>query len=105
MAGALPGSVPLNRALSKLGILSRAQAMTAVRAGKVRVNGHVVRDPAMPVVPERVRIDVDGRRQGQVAWRTLLLHKPRGVLTTRRDPEGRRTVYDVVGDPGRRLVA
>jgi len=97
--------VPLNRALSKLGILSRAQATDAIRAGRVKVDGHVVTDPATPVVPERVRIAVDGERRARAAWRTILLHKPRGVVTTRHDPEGRRTIYDVIGPAARGLIA
>jgi 23S rRNA pseudouridine2605 synthase len=97
--------VPLNRALSKLGILSRAQATTAIRAGRVRIDGRIVQDPAYLVVPERARIAADGEPRMQAPWRTILLHKPRGVVTTRRDPEGRRTVFDVVGDAGAGLNA
>jgi 23S rRNA pseudouridine2605 synthase len=99
------GRVPLNRALSKLGILSRSQATDAVRAGRVQVNGRTVRDPLALVVPERVRLVVDGAPQRAAAWRTILFHKPRGVVTTRRDPQGRPTIYDVVGDAARGLVA
>jgi 23S rRNA pseudouridine2605 synthase len=95
--------VPLNRALSKLGVLSRAQATEAIRSGRVAVGGRVVRDPARPVIPERARIAVDGALVSRAAPRTLLLYKPRGVVTTRRDPEGRPTVYDVVGEPARGL--
>jgi 23S rRNA pseudouridine2605 synthase len=101
----LPDRVALNRALSKLGILSRAQATLAIRAGRVRVGGHVVRDPAHLVVPERADIAVDGELRRRRAWRTILFHKPRGVVTTRRDPEGRRTIYDVIGEEGRGLIA
>jgi 23S rRNA pseudouridine2605 synthase len=97
--------VPLNRALSKLGILSRAQATAAIEAGRVQVNGRIVTDPATVVVPERVRIVVDGERRMRVAWRTILFYKPRGVLTTRQDPEGRRTIYDVIGPAARGLIA
>jgi 23S rRNA pseudouridine2605 synthase len=97
--------VPLNRALSKLGVLSRTQATAAILAGRVRVNGRIERNPSAPVVPERVRIAVDGEARRRSAWRTLLFHKPRGVVTTRRDPEGRPTVYDVIGQEAGGLVA
>ena len=97
--------VSLNRALSKLGILSRAQATEAIRAGRVKVDGRVITDPATNVVPKRVRITLDGLRRTGAEWRTILFHKPRGVVTTRRDPEGRRTIYDVIGPPASGLVA
>jgi 23S rRNA pseudouridine2605 synthase len=97
-------TVPLNRAMSKLGILSRTQATDAIRAGRVKVDGRVMLDPAAPVVPERARITVDGKPRGKPPWRTILFHKPRGVVTTRRDPEGRPTIYDVIGEPAQGLV-
>ena len=99
------GKVPLNRALSKLGVLSRAQATAAILAGRVRVDGRLVRTPSTLVSPERTRIELDETRARRAAWRTILFHKPRGTVTTRSDPEGRPTVYDVLGDAGAGLIA
>jgi 23S rRNA pseudouridine2605 synthase len=99
------GLVRLDRALSKLGLASRAEAKRLIADGRVRVAGSVIRDPAMQVTPEHSRISVDGRTVGQRQWRMIAFHKPRGVVTTRRDPQGRPTVFDMLGDEGRSLVA
>ncbi len=100
-----PGEVPLNRALSKLAIASRAEATRLIAAGRVRVNSLVATDPAMPVVPERVAIAIDDRDAARAGWCLILLNKPRGVVTTRRDPQGRPTVFDLVSGPEGHLVA
>jgi len=63
--------------------------------------------PAHRVVPERVRITLDGVAPERRTWRTIVFYKPRGVVTTSRDPGGRRTIYDVLEEQGedvRRLV-
>ena len=69
--------MPLGRALSKLGILSRSQSIAAIRAGRVHVDGRLVTDPAILVVPERARISVDDVERARAPWRTLM--RPRRV--------------------------
>jgi 23S rRNA pseudouridine2605 synthase len=101
----MPGRVPLARALSKLGISSRSEAIAQILEGRVAVAGRIVRDPGHLVVPESARISVDGKPARRSAWRLLMLNKTRGTVTTRRDPEGRPTVFDALGDEGRGLVA
>jgi len=90
--------VSLARALSKLGFCSRAQGDRLTRAGTVRVNGVVVRDPSLRVTPERDVIEVDGARVARVERVYLMLNKPRGLVTTMDDPQGRATVYDCLRD-------
>jgi 23S rRNA pseudouridine2605 synthase len=96
--------VALDRALSKLGQASRSQARALIRAGKVRVNGRVVINSQSPVHPERDRIEIDGVRAERAQWTLIALNKPRGVVTTRHDPEGRATVYEFLTGITSRVV-
>lgn len=99
-----PGEVSLERALSKLGLSSRAEARRWIRAGRVRVDGRQETDPGRPVIPERIRVEIDGESGEVPEARYLLFDKPRGVVTTRDDPEGRTTVYDLIGETARGLA-
>ncbi len=86
-------AVSLARALSKLGYCSRSEAETLVRAGRVTVNGSVVRSVSSRVNPARDRIAVDGERVRGARRVYLALNKPRGLVTTVSDELGRPTVY------------
>jgi 23S rRNA pseudouridine2605 synthase len=97
-------TVRLDRALSKLGLASRFEARRLIESGSVTVSGRVVTDPSRLVTPERTAIAVAGRTASAIDWRTIAFHKPRGVVTTRRDPEGRKTVFDLLGTVGTGLV-
>ena len=87
-------TVSIARALSKLGFCSRAQGERLVDAGKVRVNGTLVRDRSARVTPERDLIEVDGGNVAHVEHVYLMLNKPRGLVTTANDPQGRETIYE-----------
>jgi pseudouridine synthase len=97
--------VALERALSKLGMASRRAAQQRIRGGDVTVNGRVVTDPGAAVHPERDAIVVAGKAATRPLWRTIAFHKPRGTVTTRRDPERRPTVFDVLGAKADGLIA
>lgn len=86
--------VSLSRALSKLGFCSRTQAEALIAEGRVRVDGRVVRAATVRVDPERARIAVDGEPVVAKCKIYLVLNKPRGLVTTRDDPQERATVYD-----------
>ena len=105
MLGMKPGHVPLERAMSKLGIASRSQAHKLILERRVRVNGTLRIDPDFPVKPEHVKILIDDDAVEKADARTFLLYKPRGVITTRSDEKGRPTVFSLLDEEGLHLIA
>lgn len=83
----------LARALSRLGLCSRTEAARWVAAGRVRVDGHIVRDPEFPTIAGRSHIEVDGLAEAAAARRYVMLNKPRGLVTSTADERGRDTIY------------
>lgn len=96
--------MPLDRALSKLGLTSRKAARALIVEGRVTVDDRVVTNPATRLVPERAKISIDGTARTRSRALTIVLHKPRGYVTTRSDPEGRKTIYDLLANLPARVV-
>jgi pseudouridine synthase len=93
----------LERVFSKAGAGSRTDARSWIGAGRVRVNGVIAFDPDQWVDLDRDRISLDGKPLRAASKTYILLYKPKGYLTTYRDPEGRPTVYDLLTDADRWL--
>jgi 23S rRNA pseudouridine2605 synthase len=82
-------------------VCSRREAERWIADSRVRVNGALERTPSRWIDPVHDRVVVDGRRVGDERPRVVLaFYKPKGVVTTRADPQGRATVYDALGDVG-----
>ena len=98
------GKSGVARALSKMGYCSRSRAIALVQAGRVTLNGRLVRDPETPVRIAQNHIGVDGSRVEERPKVYLMMNKPRAVVTTASDEKGRATVYDLL-DPAKEWIS
>lgn len=88
----------VQRALAQAGVASRRTAEELIRAGQVRIDGQVAVLGAQ-VDPAKQRITVKGRSIAKLPLRWVMVHKPLGVVTTARDEQGRRTVFELLPEP------
>ena len=86
----------LQKFLSRAGVASRRASEELIREGRIRVNGEVVTELGTKVDPKRDRVEADGKpvRLSAPVW--IALNKPPGYVSTRSDPQGRPTIYDLV---------
>lgn len=87
-------TVRINKFLASTGAWSRRGSEQLIEAGRVRVDGKVVREQGVQVDPDRSVVEVDGERVEPSPLRWIALHKPPRVICTRSDPRGRPTVYE-----------
>ena len=88
--------IRLQKYISRCGRASRRQAEVLMLAGRVRVNGELVFELGTRIIPGQDTVHVDDDVLELTALRWIAFHKPTGVLTTRRDPHGGLTIYDVL---------
>ncbi|MGI8906867.1 MAG: pseudouridine synthase [Candidatus Sumerlaeaceae bacterium] len=99
--------VRLQKYMADCGLASRRKSEELIAAGRVRVNGKVVKELGTKIVPRTDKITVDGnvvrdRSHGRLAY--YVMNKPRGFLVTANDPERRKTIYDLLTDVKERVV-
>ncbi len=98
------GLIRLQKLLALAGIASRRGSEILMLNGSVEVNGEVVTRLGTKVDPGKDVVRVDGKRLPPISGKVYLaLNKPRGVVSTMSDPEGRRTLSDLVADRPERL--
>ncbi len=94
----------LQKILARAGVASRRKAEDIIKAGRVRVDGLVVTELGAKANPKLAKIELDGKRLEPEPLCYGVLHKPRGMVTTLSDPEGRPTARDILKEVGVRVV-
>lgn len=92
----IPEQMPLNKYVAHAGVCSRRDAAELVKSGKVQVNGQVIIEPGFKVGPND-EVKVQGKKvSARKNLVYILLNKPKDYITTMEDPEGRKTVYEII---------
>ena len=93
----------LQKVIAQAGVASRRDAEELIKAGRVTVNGKAVTELGTKVDPKRDRIAVDKKLIKAEKYIYILLNKPKGIITALEDPQGRKTVADLVADIPERI--
>jgi len=93
----------LQKVIAQAGVASRRDAEDLIKAGRVTVNGKVVTELGTKVEPKQARIAVDNKPIKAEKYLYILLNKPKGIITALEDPQGRKTVADLVADIPERI--
>lgn len=96
--------IRLQKYLAQCGVASRRKSESLITAGRVSVDGQIVRDMGVKIIPERQQVLFDGKRIAEQEPKVyILLNKPKGYVTTLADPQGRPVVTDLLKDSSLRL--
>jgi pseudouridine synthase len=98
-----PRGIRLQKFLSQAGVASRRSSEELIVGGRVSINGRIATELGVRVDPRKDDVRVDGKRIRPAKSQWYALNKPRGFMSTRSDPEGRRTLYELVPAPMHRL--
>ncbi len=91
----MPEGIRLNKFLASCGVASRRKCDDLIAEGHVEINGKIVIELGTKVLPTD-HVKFDGRRLSQESEMTIILNKPMGYVCTRHDPEGRKTIYELL---------
>jgi 23S rRNA pseudouridine2605 synthase len=95
--------IRLKKFLAQAGVASRRSSEELIVGGRVSINGRIASELGVRVDPKKDDVRVDGKRIRPAKSQWYALNKPRGFMSTRSDPEGRRTLYELVPTPMHRL--
>lgn len=98
-------TVALDRALSKLGILSRSIARKSIIEGKVKINGRIVTNPEQRFIPEKIKVEIEGSSKNHAQEIYIAFYKPTGYVSTTKDEKNRPTIFELLPSEFGKLTA